>query len=143
MRKRWALAAAWIVCCVARAQTPAPPKPVTESVTVTATDRGLANVNDAATSVVVLSAKQLQATPGLALDDALHRVAGFQLFRRTSSWTANPTSSGISLRGLGSTAASRTLVVSDEVPLNDAFGGWVHWNEIPLLAIDRVELMRG
>ena len=49
----------------------------------------------------------------------------------------------MSLRGLGSTAASRTLVVSDEVPLNDPFGGWIHWNEIPLLAIDHVELMRG
>ena len=141
--KRWALATAWCLCGIAVAQTPAPQKPITQSVTVTATDRGLANVNDAATSVAVLSAKQLQATPGLALDDALHRVAGFQLFRRTSSWTANPTSSGVSLRGLGSTAASRTLVVSDQVPLNDAFGGWVHWNEIPTLAVRSVALLRG
>jgi outer membrane receptor protein involved in Fe transport len=143
MRKRWVLAAAATACFAAGAQTPQQQKPVTESVTVTATDRGLANVNDAATSVAVLSAKQLQATPGLALDDALHRVAGFQLFRRTSSWTANPTSSGVSLRGLGSTAASRTLVVSDQVPLNDAFGGWVHWDEVPALAVRSVALLRG
>jgi outer membrane receptor protein involved in Fe transport len=44
---------------------------------------------------------------------------------------------------LGSTAASRTLVVSDEVPLNDAFGGWVHWDEIPSLGIQEVKLLRG
>jgi outer membrane receptor protein involved in Fe transport len=113
-----------------------------ESVTVTA-DRGLAGINDAASSVAVLTPAQMQAQPGLTLDDALHQVAGFQLFRRTSSWTANPTSSGVSLRGLGSTAASRTLVVSDEVPMNDAFGGWVHWNEIPQTAIRDVELVRG
>ena len=117
--------------------------PVRESVTVTATDRGLAGVNDSATSAAVLPLEQMQAAPGLALDDALHQVAGFQLFRRTSSWTANPTTEGVSLRGLGSTAASRTLVVSDQVPLNDAFGGWVHWNEVPALAIRQVELVRG
>ncbi|HXS14048.1 MAG TPA: carboxypeptidase-like regulatory domain-containing protein, partial [Acidobacteriaceae bacterium] len=81
-----------------------------ESVTVTA-DRGLAGINDAASSVAVLTAEKLKAAPGLTLDDRLHQIAGFQLFRRTSSWTANPTSSGVSLRALGSTAASRTLVV--------------------------------
>ena len=113
-----------------------------ESVTVTA-DRGLAGTNDAASSVAVLTPEKLKAAPGLTLDDRLHQVAGFQLFRRTSSWTANPTSSGVSLRALGSTAASRTLVVSDQVPMNDAFGGWVHWTEIPEPAIRDVELVRG
>jgi outer membrane receptor protein involved in Fe transport len=126
---------------LARAQTPAKPV-VMEQVTVTA-DRGLVGVDDSAASVATLTRQQMQQVPGLALDDQLHQVAGFQLFRRTSSWTANPTSQGLSLRGLGSTAASRTLVVSDEVPLNDPFGGWIHWNEVPSLAIRQVELLRG
>ncbi|MES2391342.1 MAG: TonB-dependent receptor, partial [Acidobacteriota bacterium] len=132
----------------AAAQSPAPTKPashsptVQQSVTVTA-DRGLANINDSATSVATLTQQQLQQAPGLTLDDSLHQVAGFQLFRRTSSWTANPTTEGVSLRGLGSTAASRTLVTSDDVPLNDPFGGWIHWNEIPTLAINQVQLLRG
>jgi len=73
----------------------------------------------------------------------LRQVDGFQLFRRTSSWVANPTTEGTTLRGLGSTAASRTLVLSDQVPLNDAYGGWIHWSEIPALATQDVELMRG
>jgi outer membrane receptor protein involved in Fe transport len=124
------------------AQELSPAKPVQQSVTVTA-DRGLAGVNDSATSVAVLSQQQMQRAPGLTLDDKLHSVAGFQLFRRTSSWTANPTTEGVSLRGLGSTAASRTLVVSDQVPLNDPFGGWIHWDEIPSLAIQQVDLLRG
>jgi outer membrane receptor protein involved in Fe transport len=113
-----------------------------ESVTVTA-DRGLVGVSDSATSVAVVSGQQMSAQPGLTLDDRLHEVAGFQLFRRTSSWTANPTTEGISLRGLGSTAASRTLVVSDQIPLNDPFGGWIHWDEIPSLGIEEVKLLRG
>ncbi len=114
---------------------------VIQSVTVVA-DRGL-NIGDSATSTVTLLPEQLKAAPGLTLDDQLHQVAGFSLFRRTSSWTANPTTEGVSLRGLGSTAASRTLVVSDQVPLNDPFGGWIHWDEVPSLAIGSVNLLRG
>ncbi len=118
------------------------PATVQQAVTVSA-DRGLPGVEDQSSSIVTLNAEQLAAPPALALDDRLHQVAGFTLYRRTSSWTANPTTEGISLRGLGSTAASRTLVVSDEVPLNDPFGGWIHWDEIPTLAIGSVELERG
>ncbi len=118
------------------------PEAVQQTVSVSA-DRGLVGVDDEATSVAVLDGEQLAAPPALALDDRLHQVAGFQLYRRTSSWTANPTTEGVSLRGLGSTAASRTLVVSDQVPLNDPFGGWIHWDETPELAIHDVQLERG
>ena len=55
----------------------------------------------------------------------------------------NPTSQGISLRGLGSTAASRTLVLQDNVPMNDPFGGWIHWDEIPAEAVDSVTIATG
>jgi outer membrane receptor protein involved in Fe transport len=125
------------------AQQPQPaPGAFQQSITVTA-DRGLANATDSATSIATVTQQQMQQAPGLALDDRLHQVAGFMLFRRTSSWTANPTTEGVSLRGLGSTAASRTLVVSDQVPQNDPFGGWIHWDEIPALAIGEVNLLRG
>ena len=97
----------------------------------------------ATTDTLLLTRRRLAEAPGVTLDDRLREVAGFQLFRRTGSLVANPTIQGTSLRGLGSTAASRTLVLSDQVPLLDPFGGWVHWNEIPQLAIERVELTRG
>ncbi|HEY0162489.1 MAG TPA: TonB-dependent receptor [Edaphobacter sp.] len=115
---------------------------VTSSVEVTAARMPLA-LDASASSVRTLAGSELKEIPGFTLDDRLRQVAGFQLFRRTSSWVANPTSQGTSLRGLGSTAASRTLVLSDQVPLNDAFGGWIHWNEIPELAMSQVEVMRG
>jgi outer membrane receptor protein involved in Fe transport len=142
MRRLLYVAASLIIALHAGAQQPTTILPVTQSITVTA-DRGLAGINDSATSTALLTQQQLQQAPGLALDDSLHSVAGFQLFRRTSSWTANPTSQGLSLRGLGSTGASRTLVVSDQVPLTDPFGGWVHWDETPALAIQQVQLLRG
>jgi outer membrane receptor protein involved in Fe transport len=113
-----------------------------EVVEVTAARTPLA-LDATASSVLTITREQLEETAGLTLDDQLRQVAGFQLFRRTSSWVANPTTEGTSLRGLGSTAASRTLVLSDQVPLNDAFGGWVHWDEIPQPAVKDIELMRG
>ncbi len=134
-----------VLLCVAtggRAQAPAAPPTRSDQVTVTA-DRGLAGTVDASASLVFLSQQQLTAPPALTLDESLRQVAGFQLFRRTSSWTANPTTQGVSLRGLGSTAASRTLVISDQVPLLDPFGGWVHWDELPQRALKGVALLRG
>ena len=113
-----------------------------QTVEVTAARTPLA-LDASASSVRTMSGAELREAPGFTLDDSLRQVAGFQLFRRTSSWVANPTTEGTSLRGLGSTAASRTLVLSDQVPLNDAYGGWIHWNEIPKLAMREVELMRG
>jgi hypothetical protein len=41
----------------------------------------------------------------------LRDVPGFSLFKRSSSLVANPTTQGISLRGIGSSGASRTLVL--------------------------------
>ena len=115
---------------------------ITSTVEVTAARTPLA-LDASASSVRTLEGGELKEIPGFSLDDRLRQVAGFQLFRRTSSWVANPTSQGTSLRGLGSTAASRTLVLSDQIPLNDSFGGWIHWNEIPELAVREVEVMRG
>lgn len=91
----------------------------------------------------LLDQHSLQSIASPALDDELRQLPGVELFRRSSSLVANPTSQGISLRGLGSTSASRTLVTEDDVPLNDPIGGWIHWQELPALAIDRIELVRG
>ena len=64
----------------------------------------------------------------------------FSLFRRSSSLASHPTTHGVSLRGIGASGASRTLVLVDGVPENDGFGNWVHWSALPLLQIERVEL---
>ena len=81
--------------------------------------------------------------PTVTVGDQLRQVTGLQFYRRSSTLVANPTSQGLSLRGLGSTAASRTLVLSDQVPMNDPFGGWVYWDQLPSLAIQDVEVVRG
>jgi outer membrane receptor protein involved in Fe transport len=91
----------------------------------------------------VLTADDLSTTAALTLDDALRQAPGFSLFRRSGSRTANPTSQGVFLRGLGTSGASRAVVLSDGIPLNDPFGGWVYWDRVPRQAVGRVEVLRG
>ncbi len=77
------------------------------------------------------------------VDDRLRSIPGFSLFRRSSSLVANPTTQGVSLRGLGSSGASRSLILWDGIPANDPFGGWVYWTRIAPDDLDRVEVSRG
>ncbi|HSE97768.1 MAG TPA: TonB-dependent receptor, partial [Blastocatellia bacterium] len=118
------------------------PDIVSEQVTVTAS-RTERRVSETAASLVVVSSEDLAATAALTLDDALRQVAGFSLFRRSGSRTANPTSQGVSLRGVGASGASRAVVLSDGIPLNDPFGGWVYWGRVPREAIGQIEVVRG
>jgi outer membrane receptor protein involved in Fe transport len=113
-----------------------------EQVTVTAGRRELRGVDAPAASSVISSA-DLQSVAALEADDALRQTPGFTLFRRSSSRAANPTTQGVTLRGLSASGASRTLVLAGGVPLNDPFGGWVYWGRIPQAAIDRIEVVRG
>lgn len=117
------------------------PASFADSVVVTA-DRGATRLPGAASATVLSSAELANAGAG-ALDDVLRQTPGFTLFRRSSSRTANPTTQGVTLRGVSGSGASRTLVLADGVPLNDPFGSWVYWNRVPLAAIDRVEVVRG
>lgn len=90
-----------------------------------------------------MDAPHIAVLPGVNLDDRLRMVPGFTLFRRTSSLTANPTTQGVSLRGLGSTGASRTLLLWDGAPANSPFGGWVYWTRLDPDLIERIEVTRG
>jgi outer membrane receptor protein involved in Fe transport len=119
-------------------------KPVAdpEFVSVTAYLSPLASL-DSPASTRTLTTKELNQAASPALDEKIRQIPGTELFRRSSSLVANPTSQGISLRGLGSTAASRTIVLSDDIPILDPYGGWIHWEELPELSIRSVDVVRG
>jgi outer membrane receptor protein involved in Fe transport len=117
------------------------PAPFTDTVTVTAS-RGEQRLATAASTVVLTSAELLNSASG-ALDDRLRHTPGFSLFRRSSSRVANPTTQGVTLRGISGSGASRTRVLVDGLPLNDVFGSWVYWNRVPLASVERVEVVRG
>ncbi|HEV2417606.1 MAG TPA: TonB-dependent receptor [Terriglobia bacterium] len=115
---------------------------LSQQVTVTA-NRVATPVSQTAGSVAVLSSTQIASTPALSLDGILRQIPGFSLFRRTDSRVANPTTQGVSLRGVGASGASRALVLENGIPLNDPFGGWVYWDRVPRVAVDRVEVAEG
>ncbi len=106
-------------------------------------DRVGRRLGDTPASVAVIGREEIAASAAPTLDDTLRQVPGFSIFRRSSSRNANPTTQGVSLRGVGSSGASRTLVMLDGVPLNDPFGGWVQWNRVSPIAIEQVEVVRG
>ncbi|MEO6193359.1 MAG: TonB-dependent receptor plug domain-containing protein, partial [Thermoanaerobaculia bacterium] len=105
------------------------PQSFGDTLVVTAS-RAQERLTDAVAPTSVLTREDLDRSPGLTLDEQLRQIPGFSLLRRSSSLTAHPTSQGVSLRGLGPSGASRTLVLFDGVPLNDPFGGWVYWNRL-------------
>jgi len=124
------------------AQSPVPTPQSSDSITVTAT-RTETRLADTPASVVVLDKKTIDDSPSMTIDATLRQVPGFTLFRRSGSRSANPTSQGVSLRGVGASGASRALVLDDGIPLNDAFGGWVYWGRVSSLSLDRIEVLRG
>jgi outer membrane receptor protein involved in Fe transport len=96
---------------------------------------------EAAFAVIRLTASDLRAEQ--RLDEALASVPAVSLFRRTSSLSANPTTQGISLRAIAPSGAGRTLVTLDGVPLNDPFGGWVIWSQVPTESLSGLDIVRG
>ncbi len=112
------------------------PEVVTATRLAGGSDRG-------ATSVITIDTEAVRDTPAITLDGALRSVPSFSLFRRSDSLTANPTAQGVSLRGLGPSGASRSLVLLNGVPLNDPFGGWVAWTKVPRESLDHVEVVPG
>ena len=120
----------------------AEPPAYSETVVVTAT-RDEEAIVDSVALVTALDADDLAESPGALVDETLARVPGFGLFRRNTSLIAHPTTTGVSLRGLGPSGAGRSLVLWDGIPLNDPFGNWVYWNRLPTLLLDRIEVARG
>lgn len=87
--------------------------------------------------------QEIEVSGSLTLDEILRQTPGFTLFRRSGSLFANPTSQGVSLRGVGANGTSRAIVLVDGIPLNDPFGGWIYWNRVPRVNIDSVEVFNG
>lgn len=114
--------------------------PTVEQVVITGARLPLA-AGEVAFARVRLDAGDLARNP--RLDEALRQVPAVSLFRRTTSLSANPTTQGINLRAIAPSGAGRTLVTLDGVPLNDPFGGWVIWSQVPPESLQGVDLVRG
>jgi outer membrane receptor protein involved in Fe transport len=92
---------------------------------------------------VAIDGDQLGATASGRLEEALARIPGFQQFRRSDSRSANPSAQGITLRGIGGNATSRTLLLLDGVPQADAFFGFIPFSALPAEALAGARVTRG
>jgi outer membrane receptor for ferrienterochelin and colicin len=112
---------------------------LTQEVTVTAATRSDAKIEDLPVSATVVTQEEIRNSPAQSVDQLLLSIPGINL-QEPPSFAQHPTSNAVSMRGLG---GERTLVLLDGVPLNDAFFGYVQWNQVPLESIDHVEVVRG
>lgn len=117
-----------------------------ETVVVTATRTGLSEGEPAA-STTVLSDEDIEMSANTSVDDILHTIPGFSLYRRSSSIVTPPDldteAQGVTLRNIGPAGASRALVMVDGVPIMGAFDGQVFWGKVAKESIDHIEVVRG
>lgn len=111
---------------------------------IVVTGRGLgAAAGEEVFDAVVIERERLDGSASGRLEEVLRDVPGFQLFRRSDSRSANPTSQGATLRALGGNASSRVLLVLDGVPQTDPFGGWISWPAYRTERLGEARVTRG
>ena len=111
---------------------------------IVVTGRGLdERLGDRAFDIVRVDRERIAQNAANRLENVLADVAGVQQFRRSDSRSANPTSQGISLRGIGGNASSRALLLLDGVPQADPFGGWVAFPAYATGRLGEVRVTRG
>lgn len=135
-RHRWALALVALASS-ALAETPPP-----QDIVVTGKALSVPN-GQRAFATDVLTAEQVRTLASGRIEDLLGRAPGVQQFRRSDSRSSNPSAQGITLRGLGGNASSRTLVLLDGVPLVDPFFGYVPLSALAPERLDSVGVLRG
>ncbi|NNE09545.1 MAG: TonB-dependent receptor, partial [Gemmatimonadetes bacterium] len=111
-------------------------------IVVTAT-RSEQRLEDVAANVTVIDGSEARSAGNLAVDDLLRQIPGFTLLRQASSLGSSNLIQAPSMRGIGGSAAARTLVLMDGVPLIDPFTSGMAWGQVPTERIERIEVLRG
>lgn len=105
--------------------------------------RSETQVGEVPVNVTTVTREELRLSAAQTLQDVLQEVPGLNFRFPFQAGVAHPSWQAVTMRGMGGTAASRTLVLVDGVPLNDPYFGWVRWSQVPVEAIERIEIVRG
>jgi outer membrane receptor protein involved in Fe transport len=92
-----------------------------------------------AVPAAALDGPAIATTPAYATDALLRSLPGFDFVRSNSAFTAFG-NLRVSFAGAGE---DRGLVLADDVPAQDGFGGQVDWLAYPPSSLSSVELLRG
>ncbi len=90
-------------------------------------------------NTTVLTPEVLELAPGQTPDQILKNTSSVFL-NDTPYYEKDPTGQSINMRGLGN---ARSLVLIDGVPALDPFYNTVQWNQVPMSAIESIEVVRG
>jgi iron complex outermembrane recepter protein len=110
---------------------------VRETVVVTAT-RTEADIAKTPLSATVVTQQDIEMRPVQNVDQQLTMTEGIYV-QRLQGFSA--TDSNVHLRGFGS--SSRTLVLVDGQPVNDAYSNFVNWTGLPTSQVESIEVARG
>lgn len=112
-----------------------------DKMVITAT-RTARKASEIPVSVTVISLDEIKASAARSIDDLIQYAAGVQVKRSVGLGEGLP--SDMIMRGIpGAFAATRTLILVDGIPTNASGTPFLIINEIPLEAVQRVEIVRG
>jgi iron complex outermembrane receptor protein len=104
--------------------------------------RTLRSIKDNPANVTVITREHIEAAPVNNVSDLLLYEPGVIVKRPVGMGEGVP--SDICIRGVpGATAATRTLILVDGIPTNAAGTPFLILNEVPMDAIERIEIVRG
>jgi iron complex outermembrane receptor protein len=92
-------------------------------------------------SSTVITAQEIERSPGQSLQDILSREPGVQVTNLFGN--VNGARSGIDMRGFGAAGTSNTLILVNGRRLNDIDMAGVDFSAIPKNSIERIEITRG
>jgi len=111
---------------------------VLEEVVVTAT-RDTEEVRKVPASVSVITAEEISKSGATSIVEVLDKLEGIH-FR---TFSGNPSQSQIDMRGFGENSFGRALILLDGKRLNRPDMASVSWLQLPISAIERIEVVRG
>jgi iron complex outermembrane receptor protein len=136
--KKWISAAALSGCLFARAET-TNTVPEAELIVVTAT-RSISDVRDVPGNPSVITAQDISDGHYTSVPEALEKQAG--LFFR--NYADNPSQAGVDIRGFGGdNPHGKVLVLVNGRKLNRPDMAVINWAQIPMQAVERIEVVRG
>ena len=115
--------------------------PELDRMVVTAT-RTRRRLSETPASVAIIDSQRIVSAPARSIEDLLQYEAGVKVKRVAGIGEGIP--SDIIMRGIpASFAATRMLVLVDGIPTNASGTPFLIINEVPMLAVKRVEVVRG
>jgi len=111
-----------------------------EEIVVTAT-RTKKAVEDAPGSVSIITKKDIEKKQAITATDVLDTMSGVSTSPPTGKGMMDSMGGSITLRGIPS--GSRSLILIDGLPVNDAYSGGVIWHQVEPTDMEQIEVVKG